>query len=139
MRPLTFVGSVRSSRMRLAVAAAFCIASLPYFTQAGLSQDAPARAKALQPSSVKAAPSPPQVRGDAPQITGAFSFDRGFQQERTIRQLVDAMDLRDETRRSVELQTLNETPLSTVLNLSRFLHSEPYKRKDGSPLIDLSF
>jgi len=49
------------------------------------------------------------------------------------------MDSRDEIKRTLELQTLHETPLTTFLNLSRFLTHKPYKRKDGSPLFDLTF
>jgi hypothetical protein len=49
------------------------------------------------------------------------------------------MDLHDELRKSIELEKANEPPLTTLLNLSRFLTSRGYKRADGSPLIDLTF
>ena len=136
--PLTFVRIVRSSGVRSGVAAAFCIGLLPWVTPAALSQQSSTKA-AVSRISLKADPSPTPVVPDALQITGTFDFTRSFQQQRSIRELVDAMDLRDESRRTLELQTLNESPLTTVLNLSRFLTHAPYKRKDGSPLFDLTF
>src|SRR6266576_6917937 len=127
--PLTFVTSVRSSAVRLKVAAGICIGLLPWLTPAALSQHASTSTEASS-ASIKAAPSPTP----ALQITGTFDFTRGFQQQRSIRELVDAMDSRDESKRTLELKTLHETPLTTFLNLSRFLTHKPYKRKDGSPL-----
>ncbi|MFN2623989.1 MAG: hypothetical protein ABR611_14215 [Chthoniobacterales bacterium] len=116
----------------------FCIGLLPWFTPAALSQQPSTREEASHVS-LKADSPPTPVVPDALQITGTFDFSRGFRQERSIRELVRAMDLRDETWRSLELQTLNETPITTFLSLSRFLTHKPYKRKDGSPLFDLTF
>ena len=120
--------------MRLANSAVLCIGLLPLVTAAALAQRA-------QTSSVsmKATPSPSPVIPEALKITGTFDFTRGLQQQRSIRELVDAMNLRDESRRSVELQMLHESPITTFLNLSRFLTHKPYKRKDGSPLFDFTF
>ena len=81
---------------------------------------------------------PPAIRA-IPEITASFSYTRQSHQELVIRELVGRMELHEELQRSVDLKTLNESPLSTVLNLSRFLTSRGYKRADGSPLIDLSF
>lgn len=49
------------------------------------------------------------------------------------------MELRAETQRSIELETLNQSQMTTVLELTRFLTSRGYKRADGKPLIDLTF
>src|SRR5436190_11713875 len=96
--PLTFVPSVRSSTMRLAVAAGLCIGLLPWVTPAALSQHASTSTE-VSSASIKAAPSPTPAR----QITRTFDFRRGFQQQRSIRELVDAMDSRDEIKRILEL------------------------------------
>ncbi len=79
------------------------------------------------------------VTTERPRVTAAFSFRSDYRREVTIRQLVDAMDVRADARRSVELKTLNQSSVTTVLELSRFLTSAPYKRADGSRLIDLTF
>jgi hypothetical protein len=49
------------------------------------------------------------------------------------------MNVRDESKRALELQTLHEAPPTTFLDLSRCLTHKPYKRKDGSPLFALTF
>ncbi|MEY2499707.1 MAG: hypothetical protein QOI07_41 [Verrucomicrobiota bacterium] len=120
--------------MHLAVAAGLGIGLLSWVTPAALSQQA---STSIEESSVsiKAAPSP----APALQITGSLDFTRSVQQQRAIRDLVDTMNVRDESKRALELQTLHEAPLTTFLNLSRFLTHKPYKRKDGSPLFDLTF
>ncbi|MEY2585426.1 MAG: hypothetical protein QOD80_1452 [Verrucomicrobiota bacterium] len=131
---MTFVTGVRSSTMRLAVVAGLGIGLLSWVTPAALSQPASTSTEGSS-ASIKAAPPP----APALQMTGTLDFTRSVQQQRAIRELVDTMNVRDESRRALELQTLHEAPLTTFLNLSRFLTHKPYKRKDGSPLFDLTF
>ncbi len=71
-------------------------------------------------------------------VTASFSYGQDAQ-ERRIRELVRSMELRAETQRSIDLKTLNQSQVTTVLELTRFLTSRGYKRADGKPLIDLSF
>jgi hypothetical protein len=120
--------------MRLAVAGGLVIGLLSWATPAALSQHASTSTEGSTVS-IKAAPPPTP----ALQITGTLDFTRSVQQQRAIRELVETMNVRDESKRALELQTLHEAPLTTFLNLSRFLTHKPYKRKDGSPLFDLTF
>jgi hypothetical protein len=80
----------------------------------------------------------PQAEDQHAQVTASFVYIRS-RQERVVRELITRIDLQQNIRREAELKTLHESPLSTVLNLSRFLTSRGYKRADGSPLIDLTF
>jgi hypothetical protein len=120
--------------VRLAVALGFSIGLLPCVTPIALSQRPSINPEA--PSASIKAPFSPTA---APQFTGTLEFTRSLHQERSIRELADAMDLRDSTQRTLELQTLHQSSLTTFLELSRFLTHKPYKRKDGSPLFDLTF
>ncbi len=74
-----------------------------------------------------------------PKVTAALSYQLSDRREINIRQLVSAMELRADAQRSAELKTLNQSSVTTVLDLTRFLTGAPYKRADGSPLIDLTF
>jgi hypothetical protein len=123
--------------MRLAVVAV-SVTSLSCALSAALAQQPRVEANSLT-LTVHAEPGTPEVRDRIPEITASFSYTPQSHQELVVRQLVRQMELRDELQRSVDLKTSNESPLSTVLNLSRFLTSRGYKRADGSPLIDLSF
>ena len=80
----------------------------------------------------------PQALDQHAQVITSFVYTRSHQ-ERVVRELITRIDLQENIRREAELKTLHESPLSTVLNLSRFLTSRGYKRADGSPLIDLTF
>ena len=71
-------------------------------------------------------------------VTASFSY-RQDSRDRRISELVRSMEVRAETQRSVDLKTLNQSPVTTVLELTRFLTSRAYKRADGKPLIDLTF
>lgn len=122
--------------MRL-VAAAVCATSLFCTVAVALSQQPQVDANPLQ-LAVRADAATPKVKDEQPQITASFDYTRSHQ-ERVVRELIERIDLHAEIQKEVELKTLNESPLSTVLNLSRFLTSRGYKRADGSPLIDLSF
>ena len=70
--------------------------------------------------------------------TASFSY-RQDSGDRRLSELVRSMEVRAETQRSVDLKTLNQSPVTTVLELTRFLTSRAYKRADGKPLIDLTF
>lgn len=122
--------------MRL-VAAAVCAASLCCTVAVALSQQPQADADPLQLAG-RAHAATPQAKDQHPQVTASFEFTRSHQ-ERVVSELIKRIDLHEKIQREVELKTLNESPLSTVLNLSRFLTSRGYKRADGSPLIDLTF
>ena len=122
--------------MRL-VAAAVCATSLGCTVAVALSQQPQADADPLQ-LAVRADAAPPPAKDQHPEVTASFVYTRSHQ-ERVVRDLIKRIDLHDNIRREAELKTLNESPLSTVLNLSRFLTSRGYKRADGSPLIDLTF
>ena len=122
--------------MRL-VAAAVCATSLCCTVAVALSQQPQADADPLQ-LAVRADAATPQAIDQHPQVTASFVYTLSHQ-ERLVRDLIKRIDLHDNIRREAELKTLNESPLSTVLNLSRFLTSRGYKRADGSPLIDLTF
>ncbi len=122
--------------MRL-VAAAVCATSLSCALAVALSQQPQVDADPLQ-LAVRADAATPQAKDEHPQVTASFDYTRSHQ-ERVVRELIQRIDLHDNSQREVELKTLNESPLSTVLNLSRFLTSRGYKRADGSPLIDLTF
>ena len=124
--------------MRL-VAAAVCATSLSCTLAVALSQQPQPQADAdpLQ-LAVRADVATPQAKDERPLVTASFDYTRSHQ-ERVVRELIQRIDLHDNSQREVELKTLNESPLSTVLNLSRFLTSRGYKRADGSPLIDLTF
>ena len=71
-------------------------------------------------------------------VTASFSY-RQDSRDRRISELVRSMEVRAETQRSVDLRTLNQSPVTTMLELTRFLTSRAYKRADGKPLIDLTF
>lgn len=122
--------------MRL-VAAAVCATSLSCTLAAALSQQPQVDADPLQ-LAVRAAAATPQAKDEHPQVTASFDYTRSHQ-ERVVSELIKRIELHDNHQREVELKTLNESPISTVLNLSRFLTSRGYKRADGSPLIDLTF
>ena len=122
--------------MRLAGVAA-CAASLSCTLAVALSQQPPVDADPLQ-LAVRADAATPPAKDGHPQVTASFVYTRSHQ-ERVVRDLIKRIDLHDNIRREAELKTLNESPLLTVLNLSRFLTSRGYKRADGSPLIDLTF
>ena len=121
--------------MRL-ISAAVCAISL-CCTAVALSQQPEVDADPLQ-LAVRAYSVTPQVKKDQPQSTALFEYTRSHQ-ARVVHDLIQRIDLQDNIRREAELKTLNENPLSTLLNLSRFLTSRGYKRADGSPLIDLTF
>jgi hypothetical protein len=123
--------------MRL-VAFVVCAASLSCTLTVALSQQAPADPDPLQLAVRTNAAATRQGKDDHPQIIDSFEYTRSHQ-DRVVRELIAQIDLHDNIQRAVELKTLNESPLSTALNLSRFLTSRGYKRADGSPLIDLSF
>ncbi len=122
--------------MRL-VAAAVCATSLSCTLAVALSQQPQVDADPLQ-LAVRAAAATPQAKDEHPQVTASFEYTRSHQ-ERLVGELIKRIELHDISQREVELKTLNESPISTVLNLSRFLTSRGYKRGDGSPLIDLTF
>jgi hypothetical protein len=122
--------------MRL-VAVAVCATSLSCTLSVALSQQAPVDADPLQ-LAVRADAATPRAKDAHPQVTASFEYSRSHR-ELVVRELIRRIDLHNNLQREVELKTLNESPLSTVLNLSRFLTSRGYKRADGSPLIDLSF
>jgi len=121
--------------MRLAAVAVYAT-SLSCTLAVARSQQPQADADPLQ-LAVRADPAP-RAKDEAPLVTASFDYTRSHQ-ERVVRELIQRIDLHDNSQREVELKTLNESPLSTVLNLSRFLTSRGYKRADGSPLIDLTF
>ncbi len=79
------------------------------------------------------------VTRERPKVTAAFRYRLDDRREIDIRQLVGAMEVRADAQRTLELKTLNQSPVTTVLDLTRFLTGAPYKRADGSPLIDLTF
>ena len=83
------------------------------------------------------APEAPVTR-ERIKVTASFSYGRDPQEKR-IRALVRSMELHAETQRSIDLKTLNQSQVTTVLELTRFLTSRAYKRADGKPLIDLTF
>jgi hypothetical protein len=119
------------------VAAAVCATSLSCTLEVALSQQPQVAADPLQ-LAVRADAATPHAKDERPLVTASFDYTRSHQ-ERVVRELIERIDLHDKSQREVELRTLNESPLSTVLNLSRFLTSRGYKRADGSPLIDLTF
>jgi hypothetical protein len=80
----------------------------------------------------------PRAKDEHRQITASFEYNRS-RQERVIHELMNRMELHEHIQREAELKTVHESPLSTMLNLTRFLTSRGYKRADGSPLIDLTF
>lgn len=125
---------LRNSFMHLAVTAAVCAASLTCAVNVALSREPPQRAEPLHLSS-PSEPQPSQLESGSLRITAAYSYTISAGQERAIRQLIEQMDLHD----NVELEKANEPPLTTLLDLTRFLTSRGYKRSDGSPLIDLTF
>jgi hypothetical protein len=121
--------------MRL-VRVAVCTALLCCTLTVGLSQqppDAEPLQLALRADAVVRQPKP-----EHPQVTASFEYTRSHQ-ERLIRQLVEQIQLHDELQRSLELKGLNQSPITTILDLERFLSPKAYKRADGSPLIDLTF
>jgi hypothetical protein len=121
--------------MRLISAAVY--ATLLCCTAVALSQQPEVDADPLQ-LAVRARILTPEMKKEHPQSTALFEYTRSHQ-ARVVRDLIQRIDLQESTRREAELKTLNESPLSTLLNLSRFLTSRGYKRADGSPLIDLTF
>ncbi len=129
---------LRNLLMHLAVTAAVCAASLTCAVNVALSQEPPLR-KEPPHLSISTEPPPVQLGSESPRITAAYSYTIGARQERAIRQLTEQMALRDDLQKSVQLEKANETPLTTLLNLSRFLTSRGYKPSVGSPLIDLTF
>jgi hypothetical protein len=84
-------------------------------------------------------PEPLRIRGEPPRNTASFDYNLGARQDRVVRQLIQQMALHDELQKNIKLEKANESPLTTLLDLSRFLTSRGYKRADGSPLIDLTF
>jgi hypothetical protein len=122
--------------MRL-VAVAIWATSLSCTGAVALSQQSAMDANPLQ-LAVRLDPATPQAKDQQPQVTASFEFTRS-RQELVVRELIERIELHDKIQREIDLKTLNESPLSTVLNLSRFLTSRGYKRADGSPLIDLTF
>ena len=122
--------------MRL-VAVAVCAASLSRTLAVALSQQVSVDADPLQ-LAVRADAVVPRPREAHPQVTASFEYSRSHQ-ERAIRELVGRMELHDELQRSVELKTLNQSPITTILDLERFLSPKGYKRADGSPILDLTF
>jgi len=71
-------------------------------------------------------------------VTASFSYGQNSR-ERRISELVRCMEVRADTQRSADLKTVNQSPVTTVLELTRFLTSRACKRADGQPLIDLTF
>jgi hypothetical protein len=122
--------------MRL-VAVAVCATSLSWTLAVALSQQPQADTDPLQ-LAVRADAATPRVKDEQPQATASFEYTRS-QQERVVGELVRRIELHDNIQRGVELEALNESSITTVLNLSRFLTSRGYKRADGSPLFDLTF
>jgi hypothetical protein len=122
--------------MRL-IAAAVCAASLFCTLAVALSKQPQVDADPLQLAG-RADAVTPQAKDDHPQGTASFEYTLSHE-ERAVRELIKRIDLQDRMQREFELKTLHESPLSTLLNLSRFLTSRGYKRADGSPLIDLTF
>jgi hypothetical protein len=125
--------------MHLAAATAVCMVLLSFASHGALSQQPTARAVESLHSHLTYDSEPLQIRGESPRNTASFDYTLGTRQDRVVRQLTQQMDLHDELRKSIELEKANESPLTTLLNLSRFLTSKGYKRADGSPLIDLTF
>jgi hypothetical protein len=76
----------------------------------------------------------PRAKDEQPRATASFECTRS-QQERVIGEVIKRLELHDDIKRQVELKTLNQSPLTTVLDLSRCLTSRGYKRADGSPLL----
>ncbi len=122
--------------MRL-VAAAVCAASLSCTLTVAVSQQPQVDVDPLQ-LAVRADAATTEAKDERPQVTASFEYTRPHQ-DRVVRELIQQIDLHDKSQREAELKTLNESPLSTVLDLSRFLTSRGYKCADGSPLIDLTF
>lgn len=73
------------------------------------------------------------------QVTASFSYTAHSAQQRTIRDIIERMDAHAEMQRAVELKTLSQSQITTILELERFLSPKAYKRADGSPLLDLTF
>jgi len=122
--------------MRL-VAAAVCATSLSCALGRALAQHPHADEDPLQ-LAVRADAPTPQKKDERAQVTASFDYTRS-QQERVVRESIGRLELQAKDQRELELKTLNQSPLTTVLDLSRFLTSRGYKRADGSPLIDLTF
>ncbi len=78
------------------------------------------------------------ITRERPKVTASFSYGRDSS-EKTINEIVRAMEVRADTERSIDLKTLNQSPVTTMLEVTRFLTSAPYKRANGKPLIDLTF
>jgi hypothetical protein len=125
--------------MHLAAATAVCMVLLSFASPAALSQQPAVRAAESLHLDLRHEPEPLQIRGESPRSTASFEYILGARQDRIVRQLMQQIDLHDELQKSIELEKANEAPLTTLLNLSRFLTSRGYKRADGSPLIDLTF
>jgi hypothetical protein len=80
----------------------------------------------------------PKPKEEHPKVTASFDYTRS-RQEVVFREAIERLELQGSLQRELELKKLHESPLTTVLDLSRFLTSRGYKRADGSPLIDLTF
>jgi hypothetical protein len=122
--------------MRL-VAPAVCAASLSCTIAVALSQQPQKDADPLQ-LAVRADAPTPRAKDEHPRVPNSFEYTPSHQ-DRVVAELVRRIELHDSIQREAELKTLHESPLTTVLDLTRFLTSRGYKRKDGSPLIDLTF
>jgi hypothetical protein len=122
--------------MRL-VAAAVGVTSLFCTTGVALSQQP---RKDAEPLELAARPDSrtPRSKDEQARVPNSFEYTPSHQ-DRGVAELVRRIELRDSIQREAELKTLHESPLTTVLDLTRFLTSRGYKRADGSPLIDLTF
>ena len=122
--------------MRL-VGLGVCTALLCCRFTVALSQQLPADADPLQ-LALRNDGAARQAKVEHPQVTASFEYTRS-RQERVIRQLLEQVEVHEALQRSLELKTLNQSPITTILELERFLSPKAYKRADGSPLLDLTF
>jgi hypothetical protein len=125
------------SRFMRLVAAAVCATSLFCATGVALSQQPQKDADPLELAARADGPTP-RSKDEHPRVPNSFEYTPSHQ-DRVVAELVRRIELHNSIQREAELKTLHESPLTTVLDLTRFLTSRGYKRADGSPLIDLTF
>ena len=85
-------------------------------------------------------------------VESTFLSDLELRQEKAVQELIGRLQLRAETERSIELEIANRSPLSNLLNLTRYspipagssedrvdmFFLENYMRPDLNPHEDLS-
>ena len=120
---------VRGLHMRL-VAAAVCATSFSWHSRSSRRRTPGLLQLAVWADGDGVAP---RAKDEQPRATASFECTRS-QQERVIGEVIKALELHDDIKRHVELKTL-QSPLTTVLDLSRCLTGRGYKRADRSPLL----